>query len=89
MNIWAVTQRRVMLSPVQLFATPWTVACQVPLSMEFSGQEYWSRYPFPSLGDLPNPGIKPRSLTLQADSLPAELPLSASLLSLKGKDLFP
>ena len=39
--------------------TPWTVACQVPLSMEFSKQEYWSGLPFPSPGDLPDPGIKP------------------------------
>src|SRR5574337_392253 len=51
---------------------PWTVACQVPLSMGFSRQEYWSGLPFPSPGDLPNPGIKPRSPELQADSLPAE-----------------
>ena len=58
-------------------------------SMEFSRPEFWSGQPFPSPGELPNPWIKPRSLTLQADSLPAELPLSASLLSLKGKDLFP
>ena len=40
-------------------ATPWTVACQAPLSMRFSRQEYWSGWPFPSPGDLPNPGIKP------------------------------
>ena len=40
------------------FATPWTVACQAPLSMGFSRQEYWSGLPFPSPGDLPNPGIK-------------------------------
>ena len=53
--------------------TPWTVACQAPLSMGFSRQEYWSGLPFPSLGDLPNPGIKPGSLALQADSLPTEL----------------
>ena len=45
---------------VQLFATPWTVAQQSPLSMGFSRQEYWSELPFPSPGDLPNPGIKPR-----------------------------
>ena len=57
------------LSRVQLFATPWTTQ-----SMEFSRPEYWSGEPFPSPGDLPNPGIKPRSLTLQADSLPAEPP---------------
>ena len=42
-------------------ATPWTVARQAPLSVRFSRQEYWSGLPFPSLGDLPNPGIKPRS----------------------------
>ena len=54
--------------------TPWTVACQASLSMGFSRQEYWSGLPFPSLGDLPNPGIEPESPALQADSLPAELP---------------
>ena len=51
-------------SRVQLFATPWTIACQVPLSMGFSRQEYWSVLPFPSPGDLPNPGVKSVSLTL-------------------------
>ena len=50
-------------------ATPWTVACQAPVSMEFSRQDYWSGWPFPSPGDLPKPGIKPRSPALQADSL--------------------
>ena len=54
-------------------ATPWTVARQVPLSMGFSRQEYWSRLPFPSPGDLPDPGIEPRSPALQEDSLPTEL----------------
>ena len=49
-------------SCVSLFLTPWTVAHQAPLSMEFSRQEYWSGLPFPSLGDLPNPGIEPTSL---------------------------
>ena len=53
-----------------LFATPWTVASQAPLFMEFSMQEYWSGLPFPSPGDLLNPGIEPRSPALQADSLP-------------------
>ena len=48
-------------SHVWLSATPWTVACQAPLSMEFSRQEYWSGLPFPSPGDLPDPGIKPAS----------------------------
>ena len=47
------------LSLVWLFATPWTVACQAPLSMEFSRQEYWSGLPFPTPGDIPNPGIEP------------------------------
>ena len=56
------------------FATPWTVVHQAPLSMGFSRQEYWSGLPFPSPGDLPDPGIEPRSPALQADSLPAELP---------------
>ena len=51
-------------SRVQLFATPWTVARQVPLSMEFSRQDYWRGLPFPSPGDLPNPGIKPMSPAL-------------------------
>ena len=54
-------------------ATSWTVARQAPLSMEFSSQEYWSGLPCPPPGDLPNPGIEPRSLALQADSLPSEL----------------
>ena len=48
-------------------ATPWTVACQAPLSMGFSRQEYWSGLPFPSPGDLSHPGIEPRSPTLHAD----------------------
>ena len=50
------------LNRVQLFATLWTVACQAPLSMEFPRQEYWSGLPFPSPGDLPDPGIEPASL---------------------------
>ena len=48
-------------SRVGLFASPQTVACQAPQSTEFSRQEYWSGLPFPSPGDLPNPGIEPRS----------------------------
>ena len=54
--------------------TSWTVACQAPLSMRFSRQEYWSGLPFPSPGDLPDPRIEPWSPALQADSLPSELP---------------
>ena len=50
-----------LLSRVQLFSTPWTVAYQAPLSMGFSRQEYWSGLPFPSPEDLPDPGIEPGS----------------------------
>ena len=63
-----------LLSRVRLFATPWTIAYQASLSMGFSRQEYQSGLPFPSPGDLPNPGIEPRSPTLQADALPSEPP---------------
>ena len=62
------------LSRVQLFATPLTIAYQASPSMGFSRQEYWSGLPFPSPGDLPNPGFEPRSPVLQADALPSELP---------------
>ena len=54
--------------------TPWTVAYQTPPSMGFSRQKYWSGLPFPSPGDLPDPGIEPRSPTLQADTLTSEPP---------------
>ena len=54
-------------------ATPWTVACQAPLSMGFYRQEYCSGLPFPFPGDLPDPEIEPRSPALQAESLPTEL----------------
>jgi len=67
MHAWMLNR----FSHVQLFATPWTVPHQAPLSMEFSRQEYWSRLPFPSPGDLPDPGISPMSPAspaLQADS---------------------
>ena len=62
------------LSCVRLFATPWTVAYQASPSMGFSRQEYWSGLPFPSPGDLPDPGIEPRSPTLEADALTSEPP---------------
>ena len=54
-------------------AVLWTVACQAPLSMGFSRQEYWSGLPFPSPGHLPDPGIEPGSPALQADDLPTKL----------------
>ena len=60
------------LSHVRFFATPWTVAHQAPPTMGFSRQEYWSGWPFPSPGDLPDPGIKAGSPTLQADALLSE-----------------
>ena len=65
-----------------LFVTPWTIVHQAPPSMGFSRQEYWSGLPFPSPGDLPNPGIKPRSPTLQADALTSELPGNVACIPL-------
>ena len=62
------------LGCVWLFVTPWDVACQTPLSVGFSRQEYWSGLPFPSPGDLPDPKIEPGSPALQADSSPSEPP---------------
>ena len=54
-------------------AIPWTATCQAPLTMGFSGRKYWSGLPFPSPGDLPDPGIEPRSPALQADFFLTEL----------------
>ena len=71
-NYYSPTKEK--LSRVQLFATPWTVACQTPLSMGFSRQEYWSGLPFLSPEDFPDPGIEPGSPAFQADSLLSELP---------------
>ena len=64
----AINEQVKSLSHVRLFATPWTVAHQAPLSMGFSRQEYWSGLPFPSPGDLPDPGIEPRSPASQEDA---------------------
>ena len=58
-----------LLNRVQLFGAPWGIAYQVLPSTGFSRQEYWSGLPFPSPGDLPDPGIEPRSPALQADTL--------------------
>ena len=63
-----------LLSHVRLFATPWTVAYQASLSVGFSRQGYWRGVPFPSPGDLPDPGIEAGFPTLQADALPSEPP---------------
>ena len=62
------------LSRVRLFATSWRVAYQAPPSVGFSRQEYWSGLPFPSPGDLPNPGVEPRSPALEVDALTFEPP---------------
>ena len=66
--------QKTKLSSFQLFVTPWTVAHQAPPTMGFSRQEYWSGLPFPSPGNLPDLGIKPRSPALWADALTSEPP---------------
>ena len=75
------------LSRIQLFATPWTVTHQAPPSMGFSRQEYWNGLPFPSPGDLPDPGIEPRSPTLQADIVTSEPSGNTKINSKWIKDL--
>ena len=67
---------------------PWSVAHQAPLSMGVSRQEYWSGLPFPSPGNLPDPEIESRSLTLQADSLPSEPPGKPIEMAVQFFDLF-
>ena len=62
------------LRHVGLFVTPWTVVYHTPPSMGFSRQQYWSGLPFPSPGDLPDPGVEPRSPALQTDALPSKPP---------------
>ena len=83
------SETKVLVTQSCLLVTPWTVAHHAPLSMEFSRQEYWSWLPFPSPGDLPDPGIEPGSPALKADSLPTEppgktLPFSFSKCAIKG-----
>ena len=88
-----------LLSHVRLFATPWTVAHQAPQPMGFSRQESWSGLPFSPPGDLPNPGIEPRSPALQADALTSDPPgklgkgqmgglFSFILIALRRRNLF-
>ena len=74
-----------LLSRVRLFATPWTVVLQAPSAMEFSRHEYWSRLPFPSPGDLPDPGIEPGSPTLRADTLLSEPPVISEATNGSGR----
>ena len=76
------------LSRVQLFATPWTVTYQAPPSMGFSRQEYWSGLPFPSPGDLPDPGIEPGSPALQADFLLSKPPANSVVKLLTNTSFF-
>ena len=71
------------LSRVQVFATPWTVDYHAPQSTEFSRQQYWSGLPFPSLGDLPDPGIELGSPAWRVDALPSEPPGKSSSLEMK------
>ena len=78
-----------LLSRVQLFVNFWTVACQVSLSIQFSSQEYWSGLPFPSPGDLPNPGIGPRSPAILADSLLPEPPRKPQPIIYIAYQMFP
>ena len=76
------------LSRVRLFVTPSTVAHQAPPSMGFSRQEYWSGLPFPSPGDLPDPGIELRSPTLQADALTSEPPGKPQEITIPAPKMF-
>ena len=73
-NYWNLAAHAQLLSCVQLFATPWAIACQAPLSMTFSSQEYWSALPVPSPGHLPNPEIKPASPAVAGGFFSTELP---------------
>ena len=71
---WLNSLKVKSLSHIRLFVTTWTITYQAPLSMGFSSPGYWSGLPFPSPGDLPDPGVEPRSPTLQANALPLETP---------------
>ena len=81
-----------MLSCVRLFGTTWTIACQAPLSMEFSRQEQWIGLPFPPPGDLPDPGIEPMSLSspaLAGRSLPLHHLCQQTILKFIWRDKRP
>ena len=80
----AFKKKKKSLSRVRPFATPWTVAYQSPLSMGFSRKEYWSELPFPSPGDLPDPGIELGSPSLRADALPSESSVSRRAVAVRG-----
>ena len=74
LNEFKVKVKVKSFSGVRLFVTPWSVAHQASPSMGFSRQEYWGGLPLPSPGDLPDPGIEPRSPGLEADALTSEPP---------------
>ena len=83
---WSIQSESEVTQSCLTLCDPWTVAHQAPSSMGFSRQEYWSGLPFPSPGDLPDPGIEPRSPTLQADALtsaPPGKPLNIRIQSLE------
>ena len=71
-------------SVMSVFVTSWAVACQAPLSMEFSRQKYWSGQPFPSPENLPYPVIEPEAIVLQADSLLSEPPVKLLILHIEN-----
>ena len=77
------------LGSVRLFVTPWTTAYQSPPSMGFSRLERWGGLPFPSPGDLPDPGIEPKSPAWLADSLQSEPPLTCSLSTKSRPEIHP
>ena len=79
--------RKKSFSCVRLFATLWTIAHKAPPSMGFSRQEHWSGLPFPSPGNLSNPGMKPGSPALQVGSLPSEPPIKTLTAESKGIDM--
>ena len=81
---WKVLVAQVMFD--SFFATPWTVACQAPLSMRFSRQEYWSGLPFPSPGDLPDPGIRPVSPALKGSFFTTESPEEPWMTCILGQN---
>ena len=85
-SLYPLEVKEKSLSCVWLFATLWIVAHQARLSMGFSRQEYWSRLPFPSPGDRPNPGIEPGSPSLEADALTSK-PVIAYFINLKKKSI--
>ena len=78
-----------LLSYIQLFATPWTAAHQAPMSTEFFRQEYWSRLPFPPLGDLPNPGTESMFPALVGEFFTTEPPEKLTYLHRRNKNIHP